>query len=141
MMSGEWLTDEHISAAQRLLKNQFSHVGGLQSSLLAEANGFESVPSSGVQIHYCKHHWVTSCSIGEHVAVYDSKNVWHKLHNSLTVQLALIYRSAINHGKKGPALQIHIPSSCSRMELMIVGCLLSPLLYMLHLVTRWSRGA
>ena len=54
MMSGEWLTDEHISAAQRLLKYQFSHVGGLQSPLLAETNGFESVPSLGVQIHYCK---------------------------------------------------------------------------------------
>ena len=40
--------------------------------------------------------------------VYDSKNVRRKLHESLTVQLALIYRSAI--GKKGPALQIHIPS-------------------------------
>ena len=110
MMIGEWLTDEHISAAQRLLKNQFSHVGGLQSPLLAETNGFESVPSSGVQIHYCKHHWVTSSSIGEHVVVYDSKNVRRKLHDSLTVQLALIYRSAISHGKKGPALQIHIPS-------------------------------
>ena len=72
MMSGAWLTDEHISAAQRLLKNQFSHVGGSQSPLLAETNGFESVPSSGVQIHYCKHHWVTSSSIGEHVVVYDS---------------------------------------------------------------------
>ena len=54
--------------------------------------------------------WVTSSSIGEHVVVYDSKNVRRKLHDSLTVQLSLIYRSAISHGKKGPALQIHIPS-------------------------------
>ena len=42
--------------------------------------------------------------------VYDSKNVRRKLHDSLTVQLALIYRSAVSHGKKGPAFQIHIPS-------------------------------
>ena len=49
--AGDWLTDEHMSLAQEILKHQFSHIDGWQSTLLVQINGF--IPSKGeaIQIH------------------------------------------------------------------------------------------
>ena len=38
--TNEMLTDEHIQAAQNLLKKQFQHLAGLQSTLLFQNKGF-----------------------------------------------------------------------------------------------------
>ena len=39
LKSGGWLTDEHIDLAQEILKDQFPHVDGFQSPLLAQNDG------------------------------------------------------------------------------------------------------
>ena len=94
LVKGGQLTDEHIHLAQQLLKKQFPHLDGLQSTLLSETDGFEALQHEGIQIHHIRDpgHWVTSSSIGQDVAVYDSKFLGGSLSSSLTHQLALIYR-------------------------------------------------
>ena len=47
LKSGGWLTDEHIHLAQEILKDQFPHVNGFQSTLLAETDGFVPVQGEG----------------------------------------------------------------------------------------------
>jgi len=44
LKSGGWLTDEHIHPAQEILKDQFPHIDGFQSPLLAQNDGFVPVP-------------------------------------------------------------------------------------------------
>ena len=40
LKTNKMLTDEHIQAAQNLLKKQFRHLAGLQSTLLFQNKGF-----------------------------------------------------------------------------------------------------
>ena len=47
LKSGGWLTDEHIHLAQEILKDQFPHVDGFQSPLLAQNDGFVPVQGEG----------------------------------------------------------------------------------------------
>jgi len=113
--NGEWLTDEHVVLSQELLRNQFPHINGLQSPLLSENDGFSPVANEAIQIHYVNgDHWVTSTSIGQEVAVYDSKFSGGDLSSSLTHQLALIYRLLITKKEDGEEvdayLQVHIPA-------------------------------
>lgn len=95
VQKGHELTDEHISRAHTILKKQFPHIDGLQSPLLAQKDGFKAVQHEAIQIHHVpdRHHWVTSSSIGQQVAVYDSKFSGGPLSTSLTRQLAMIYRA------------------------------------------------
>ena len=96
-MQGRELTDEHISLAHNILKKQFPHIDGLQSPLLAQTNGFIPVQHEGIQIHHVpeRSHWVTSSCCGQHISVYDSKEAGFQLSTSLSHQLALIYRLAV----------------------------------------------
>lgn len=63
--------------------------------------------------HISGNHWITSCSIGREVAVYDSSTNGDDFHPSLTNQLALIYRALITTEEDGedvdPHLVIHAP--------------------------------
>ena len=95
LKSGEWLTDEHIMLSQELLRSQFPQIGGLQSPLLAENDGFSPITNTetndAIQIHHVnQNHWVMSSSIRQQVTVYDSKFSGGDLSSSLTHQLALI---------------------------------------------------
>lgn len=93
---GGMLSDEHINLAQKLLTNQFSHIDGFQNCLLSQNNGFLPVQHEAIQIHHVSgNHWVTSCSFGGEVSIYDSKYLGI-LQPSLTHQLALIYRSLVD---------------------------------------------
>ena len=103
------LSDEHIDLAQEILKDQFPHIDGFQSPLLAQNHGFIPVPGEGkhffvnylegIQLHHIDdNHWVTSCSIGREVAVHDSR---FKLSSSLTHQLASIYRPFVIREEDG----------------------------------------
>ena len=110
------LTDEHIHLAQQLLKKQFPHLDGLQSTLLSETDGFEALQHEGIQIHHIRDpgHWVTSSSIGQSVAVYDSKFLGGRLSSSLTHQLALSYRLLVktedeDGEEMDPTLFIDVP--------------------------------
>lgn len=63
--------------------------------------------------HISGDHWITSCSIGREVVVYDSRYNGDDFHPSLTHQLALIYRASITIEEDGenvdPHLVIHTP--------------------------------
>jgi len=92
LLKGEWLGDEHIHLSQSLLKAQFPHVNGLQSTLLSENDSFRTEQPDDLQIHFVAgNHCVTSSSFGREVTVYDSK-FNGKLHPSLTHQLARIHK-------------------------------------------------
>ena len=94
LVKGGQLTDEHIHLAQQLLKKQIPHLDGLQSTLLSETDSFKALQHEGIQIHHIcdPGHLVTSSSIGQSVAVYDSKYLGGHLSSSLTHQLALMFR-------------------------------------------------
>ena len=116
LVKGGQLTDEHIHLAQQLLKKQFPHLDGLQSTLLSETDGFEALQHEGIQIHHIRDlgHWVTSSSIGQSVAVYDSKFLGGQLSSSLTHQLALSYRLLVktedeDGEEMDPTLFIDVP--------------------------------
>ena len=96
LRKGKWLTDEHMNLAQSLLKDQFPHIDGLQTTVLSEKDAFVTQQHEALQIHFVAgNHWVTSSSFRKEVALYDSKYSG-KLHPSLTHQLARIYWSLVN---------------------------------------------
>ena len=113
LRNGEWLTDDHISLSQELLRSQFPHIDGLQSPLLAENGGFSPVHNEAIQIHHIiGNHWVMSSNIGQEVTVYGSMFTGGDLSSSLTHLLALMYRPLITKedGEEVDAhLVVHIP--------------------------------
>ncbi len=77
LQTGRWLNDKHISAAQRLLQQQFPQIGSLQCPVLGVQLQFSSsvLHSESVQILNCSSHWICFSTIGcspGHVNVYDS---------------------------------------------------------------------
>ena len=85
---GKPLYDEHISFAEKLLKQQFPTLDGLQSPLLSQNNGFSPVQDESIQIHHTgMFHWVTSTSIGGNVQLFDSMFKGDGLSSSLQIQL------------------------------------------------------
>ena len=76
LLSGDWLSDNHIYAANSLLRCQFPHIDGLQSPLLGDKLQFSILHSEGVQILNCdRTHWICistiGCKAGE-VNIFDS---------------------------------------------------------------------
>ena len=76
LVEGGWLNDKHMEFAQRLLKQQFPSLGGLQSTLLQCRKETQKGISRGVQIvHSRGNHWIVvstiNCKQGE-VLVFDS---------------------------------------------------------------------
>ena len=72
--TGDWLTDQHMSLAQEILKGQFSHIDGWQSTLLVQIDGFIPIIGETIQIHLVSDsHWITSSSLGGKVTVYDCR--------------------------------------------------------------------
>ena len=76
LQSTAWLDDSLIRAAQFLLKEQFPHVGGLQSPLLGDKLAMEPQAGEFVQI-LCirKTHWICVSTVGcepSSINVYDS---------------------------------------------------------------------
>ncbi len=71
-----WLTDTIIDAAQKLLKQQFPHIQGLQQVALGLTMSFEMQSGEFLQILHCNNHWFTVSSMGSNqtsaVNVFDS---------------------------------------------------------------------
>ena len=76
LVNEDWLTDSIISAGKKLLKDSFSHMGGLEPTTLGHTLGFSTVTGEFVQIlHVSNSHWLTVSNIvcpNGHVNVYDS---------------------------------------------------------------------
>ena len=63
-----------MSLAQEILKGQFSHIDGWQSTLLVQIDGFIPIKGEAIQIHLVSDtHWVTASSLGGKVTVYDCR--------------------------------------------------------------------
>ena len=97
LISGNLLNDNHINAAQVLLKNQFSHIGGFTDTLLVSYQHATGIKSSSTsvsnitQIHNLPGHWLVSQSHGQSVIVYDS--LYPGLTRPLRDQLVYVYKS------------------------------------------------
>ncbi|XP_038046878.1 uncharacterized protein LOC119721064 [Patiria miniata] len=75
LYSGEWLTDDHVTAAQKLLRRQFPALAGLQEPVLGEILQFEPMTKDGAQVMLNGGgHWVTVCRKDGEVKLLDSKN-------------------------------------------------------------------
>jgi hypothetical protein len=92
-----WLTDNHIDAAQQLIKELETGVGGLNCiATMTHCTRF-AVPheqNQTIQCHNIGAHWVTSSSITGKVIVYESMST--TLNDSLKRQLVCLYKHLCN---------------------------------------------
>ena len=77
--NGEWLSDRIIDVGQKLLKQKFPHVAGLQCTCLGQKLQFAVQTTEFIQIlHNGSGHWVTISNIGcvaGEVRLFDSLSV------------------------------------------------------------------
>ena len=70
-----WITDSVINAVQKLLKQQFPQVSGLQPVELGLVHNFNIIQGEFIQILHSPGHWVTISTVDlahPRVAVFDS---------------------------------------------------------------------
>ena len=79
IIMGAELSDLHINLAQRILKEQFSYINGLESTLLQGKRHIltEHMVKNKLQIIHCldRHHWITASTVNNasgEVTVMDS---------------------------------------------------------------------
>lgn len=74
LLNGNELSDLHVNAFHNLARKQFSHVGGLQNTLLQSKHPITN-PSARIIlqiIHIRSSHWATLCVNGDDICLYDS---------------------------------------------------------------------
>ena len=72
IQKNEWLTDEILDAASKILKKKHPHITGLVNAAFC-VNGFDKNPYEGIQFHNINgNHWVLSSSLGGRIKSYDS---------------------------------------------------------------------
>ena len=99
-----------MKLAQQLLKDENPNLDGFQFTLLSQNNGFCPVKGDALQIHHAdNNHWVTSSSIGNEVAIYDSMFTGDRS-SSLTHQLALLYRTLSEEDEGDVVLHVVVPN-------------------------------
>lgn len=92
-----WLTDEHIDAAQHLIREQNPGVGGLNCIAATTHCSRFALPHDPHHTIQCQNrgaHWLTSTSISGKVVVYES--LYRSLNESLKQQLINIYKGLCN---------------------------------------------
>ena len=83
-INGRWLSDAVITAGQKLLKDSYPHIGGLQPTILGMTLAFEVQRILGMTLvfevqrgefvqvlHINDNHWITASNIGCPVATID----------------------------------------------------------------------
>ncbi|CAH1272977.1 PKD1L3 [Branchiostoma lanceolatum] len=87
----QMLTDDHIQAAQMLLRRQYPALQGLEGPAVGLCDdGFVKMTGKGLQIHHNNHqHWVLSSYTDGKVCLYDSLSV--PMTPSLQIQLYQSY--------------------------------------------------
>eukprot|EP00112_Aurelia_sp_Birch-Aquarium-sp1_P023961 Seg7346.1 transcript_id=Seg7346.1/GoldUCD/mRNA.D3Y31 product="hypothetical protein" protein_id=Seg7346.1/GoldUCD/D3Y31 len=89
-----WLNDDHINAAQHILKEMGTGISGLQNVIrTTHWNLFDATPETfqSVQCHNIGNHWVVSTTVNGKVVVYDS--LYTSLNLSLKKQLVYLYKN------------------------------------------------
>ena len=99
LISGEWLDDQHINAAQWLLHQQHPHISGFQSTTLQFTRTFEvQGDKEFVQIfNIMNSHWITVSTVGcspEVVKVYDT------MHLTLTTSVEKVIADLLHTKRK-----------------------------------------
>jgi len=115
ILAGDELSDNHMTYANKILRQQFPDVDGLQATVLSQIGGFCPVKSDSdtVQIHHTgRSHWVTSTMLNDKITLYDSSfDETDPLSSCLQLQLALIYKSRVEEDDNGEkTLVIEIPA-------------------------------
>ena len=99
--TGDWITDQHMSLPQEILKRQFSHIDEWQSALLVQIDGFIPTKGGANPIHLVSDsHWVTSSSLDGKVIVHDCRKYNDHLSSTRTHQLCQVYRTMTEESNK-----------------------------------------
>ena len=78
-----------MSLAQEILKGQFSHIDGWQSTLLVQIDGFIPIKGEAIQIYLVSDsHWI---SLGGKVTVYDCLKYNGHLSSTIAHQFGQVY--------------------------------------------------
>ena len=65
LQKGAWLNDRIVNASQRLLKQDFPHIGSLQKTLLGQSLSFSVESAEFAQVlHNGVNHWLCVTNIG-----------------------------------------------------------------------------
>ncbi|KAI6648102.1 hypothetical protein LOD99_11911 [Oopsacas minuta] len=96
-----FLTGTTINAFCTLLKKNFSHLQGLQDTILSENRQFVKAPRPSIQLHHDGAlHWVcSSIDVEGHVTLYDLLSTG-RISGELAVQLAFLYGNDADHELK-----------------------------------------
>ena len=99
LSTGEWLSDAHMEAVNKLLKEQYPQQNGLQDTLvLAELCRFKSSPTDFVQIvNISRSHWVCVSNVFLSpgvVEVFDSMPAYSTTSSGLKKQVAAILKTS-----------------------------------------------
>ncbi len=90
------LTDNHMNAANTMLKLLNPGIEGFQNTLFSQGRQFEPIGGSGGQFHHCHtvNHWILSIQLlhnnRRYIQVYDS--IDNHVNEYVAVQLAQCYR-------------------------------------------------
>ncbi|CAH1272909.1 PKD2 [Branchiostoma lanceolatum] len=103
----QMLTDDHIQAAQMLLRRQYPALQGLEGPAVGLCDdGFVKMTGKGLQIHHNNHqHWVLSSYTDGKVCLYDSLSV--PMTPSLQTQLCQSYAAFVDQTRN--ALTVFLP--------------------------------
>ena len=102
MNEKEWLSDEHVDAAQPLLKSENPGVGGLNDIVVTthfKKTRVDLATADGrtIQCHNIGGHWVVSTSVHGSVTVYES--LYTELNKTLQQQLAYLHQNVCVEGQ------------------------------------------
>ena len=90
ILSGEWLNDSIINAAQFLLRYDpgLLPVGSLQNTLLIKIYQCDIICDESVQIlHSGGNHWITISTVGQSTVAQSAEQLTVKIYNSLDNEL------------------------------------------------------
>ncbi len=129
--SGDWLSTDIMDASNKIVRENFPDIKGLQSTFRAVSkHRFTPQTQGSIQLHHSQEarHWVTSCYLDGEVMVYDSlPPTAKKFPADIEEQLRALYTAAASDGE----LAVTVP----RVQHQIGGsdCGLFAVAYIFHL--------
>ena len=118
LMSGEWLNDKHINAAQQLLKERYPIISGFQDTTLQLTRTYHIQKGKiFVQILHVNHnHWVTISTVNcgpNTVKIYDTMHEELSMESKTVIadllQTSERYIKLMSRGKLGGLIVAFLP--------------------------------
>ena len=107
---GVELSDLHINLAQRVLKQQFPELNGLQSTLFQEKEQVltESNVKNKIQIIHCEkhHHWIVASTANITGGTSDAVTVMDSLYYTIDQDTKQIIYNLFQYGPKQPTIKL-----------------------------------